>query len=243
MSFEYTPPKYAQLIAELERRIDSGEYPPGSPLPSEHQLMAEFSMARPTVVKALGVLRDQGWIITHQGKGRFVRGRPAIPTGQQVRAGRELLDRKEVQVSTRLLTAGEVEAPNRISAYLGIEPKSPVMLRRTLVEHDNEPTEISSTWLPVSVAEGTALAESQELKQGVRRYVEAAAGAALDHIIEHVTARNPTKEECTLLDVKSSAALLTVYAVACDATGKPWVVVESVLPGDRHELEDAYPIR
>jgi GntR family transcriptional regulator len=243
MSFEYTPPKYAQLIAELERRIDSGEYPPGSPLPSEHQLMAEFSMARPTVVKALGVLRDQGWIITHQGKGRFVRGRPAIPTGQQVRAGRELLDRKEVQVSTRLLTAGEVEAPNRISAYLGIEPKSPVMLRRTLVEHDNEPTEISSTWLPVSVAEGTALAESQELKHGVRRYVEAAAGAALDHIIEHITARNPTKEECTLLDVKSSAALLTVYAVACDATGKPWVVVESVLPGDRHELEDAYPIR
>lgn len=243
MSFEYTPPKYAQLITELARRIEAGEYAPGSPLPSEHQLMAEFGMARPTVVKALGVLRDQGWIITHQGKGRFVRGRPAMPTGQQVRTGRELLDRKEVQVSNRLLTTGEVEAPNRISAYLGIKPKSPVVLRRTLVEHDNEPTEISSTWLPVSVAEGTALAESEELKQGVRRYVEAAAGTALDHIIEHITARNPTKEECALLDVKSSAALLTVYAVACDATSKPWVVVESVLPGDRHELEDAYPIR
>ncbi|SEH00494.1 GntR family transcriptional regulator [Nonomuraea solani] len=243
MSFEYTPPKYAQLIAELERRIDSGEYPPGSLLPSEHQLMAEFAMARPTVVKALGVLRDQGWIVTHQGKGRFVRGRPAIPTGQQVRAGRELLDRREVQASSRLLTAGEVEAPNRIAAYLGIKAKSSVVLRRTLVEHDNEPTEISSTWLPVEVAQGTALVESEELKQGVRRYVEAAAGTALDHIIEHITARNPTKEECTLLAVKSSAALLTVYAVACDATGKPWVVVESLLPGDRHELEDAYPIR
>ncbi|MEV4115807.1 UTRA domain-containing protein [Nonomuraea sp. NPDC049695] len=115
----------------------------------------------------------------------------------------------------------------------GIKPKVPVMLRRTLVEHDNEPTEISSTWSPVSVAEGTALAESEDLKQGVRRYVEAAAGTALDHIIEHITARNPTKEERTLLDVKSSATLLTVYAVTFDATGKPWVVVESVLPGDR----------
>src|SRR5690606_9667577 len=149
MSFEYTPPKYAQLIAELERRIDSGEYPPGSMLPSEHQLMAEFGMARPTVVKALGVLRDQGWIVTHQGKGRFVRGRPAIPTGQQVRTGRELLERKEVQVSSRLLTAKEVQAPNRIAAYLNLKPKSAVVLRRSLVEHDGEPTEISSTWLPV----------------------------------------------------------------------------------------------
>ncbi|TMR98888.1 GntR family transcriptional regulator [Nonomuraea basaltis] len=165
-------------------------------LPSEHQLMAEFAMARPTVVKALSVLRDQGWIVTHQGKGRFVRGRPAIPTGQQVRAGRELLDRKEVQVSSRLLSAEEVPAPNRIASYLGIKPKAPVVLRRFLVEHDNEPTEISSTWLPVSTAQGTALAGSEELKQGVRRYVEAATRTALDHIVEHITARNPTKEEC-----------------------------------------------
>ncbi|TQS29068.1 GntR family transcriptional regulator [Microbispora sp. KK1-11] len=243
MSFEYTPPKYAQLIAELERRIESGEYPPGSPLPSEHQLMAEFGMARPTVVKALGVLRDHGWIVTHQGKGRFVRGRPAIASAQQVRTGRELLDRKEVQVSSRLLTAGPAEAPNRIASYLGIAPKSSVVLRKTLVTSDDEASEVSSTWVPADVAEGTALTDSADLKQGVRRYVEAAAGVELDHIVEHVTARNPTPEERDLLGVKASAALLAVYAVACDATGKPWIVVETILPGDRHELEDAYPIR
>ncbi|MFJ2028212.1 GntR family transcriptional regulator [Streptosporangium sp. NPDC087985] len=231
------------MIAELERRIDSGEYAAGSLLPSEHTLMAEFGMARPTVVKALSVLRDQGWIVTQQGKGRFVRGRPAMPTSQQARTGRELLDRTETQTASRLLTAGPVEAPNRIAAYLGIEPKSPVILRKILVERDGEPTEISATWVPAGVGEGTALAEEADLRQGIRRYVESAAGVSLDHIIEHITARNPTGEERKLLDVKSSAALLTVYAVACDATGKPWVVVETVLPGDRHELEDAYPIR
>ncbi|MEV8638617.1 GntR family transcriptional regulator [Streptosporangium sp. NPDC051023] len=243
MSFEYTPPKYAQLIAELERRIDTGEYPAGSLLPSEHTLMAEFGMARPTVVKALGVLRDQGWIVTHQGKGRFVRGRPAIPTARQPRTGRELLDRAESQAASKLLAAGPVEAPNRIAAYLGIEPKALVVGRRILVERDGEPSEITATWVPQDVGAGTALAEEADLRQGVRRYVESAAGVSLDHIIEHVTARNPTPEEQELLGVEDSAALLSVYAVACDATGKPWVVVETVLPGDRHELEDAYPIR
>ncbi|MEU8207163.1 GntR family transcriptional regulator [Streptosporangium sp. NPDC049046] len=243
MSFEYTPPKYAQLIAELERRIDSGEYPAGSLLPSEHTLMAEFGMARPTVVKALGVLRDQGWIVTQQGKGRFVRGRPAISKDQKARTGRELLDRTETQAASKLLTAGPVEAPNRIAAYLGLEQKSAVVLRRLLVERDGEPTEISATWVAASVADWKALAESADLRQGIRRYVESAAGVSLDHIIEHITARNPTAEERKLLGVKPSAALLAVYAVACDATGKPWVVVETVLPGDLHELEDAYPIR
>ena len=88
MPYEYTPPKYAQVIAELQRRIEAGEYPPGSLLPSEHQLSAEFGIARPTVVRALRVLRQDGWIETQQGKGSFVRGRPALagvstgPAGQ-----------------------------------------------------------------------------------------------------------------------------------------------------------------
>ncbi|GAA3795230.1 GntR family transcriptional regulator [Sphaerisporangium flaviroseum] len=243
MSFEYTPPKYAQLIAEIERRIESGEYPPGSPLPSEHQLMAEFGMARPTVVKALGVLRDNGWIISEQGKGRFVRGRPALAAGQHPRTGRELLDRKEIPSTTRLVSAGLVKAPRRIASYLGLDDGASVVLRRTVVHQGDEPSEIVSVWLRSELAEGTALAASAELPQGVGRLVESAAGVGLDHIVEHLTARNPTKEERGLLGVAASAALLDLYAVACDATGKAHVVLQTVLPGDRHELEDAYPIR
>ncbi|WP_405145885.1 GntR family transcriptional regulator [Sphaerisporangium sp. NBC_01403] len=243
MSFEYTPPKYAQLIAEMERRIESGEYPPGSPLPSEHQLMAEFGMARPTVVKALGVLRDNGWIVTQQGKGRFVRGRPALSAGQHPRTGRGLLDRKELPATTRLVSAGPVKAPRRIASYLGADEGASVVLRKTVVHQGDEPSEIVAVWVPAHLAEGTALAEPGELAHGVRRLVESAAGVGLDHIIEHMTARNPTKEERDLLGVPGSAALLDLFAVACDATGKAWVVLETVLPGDRHELEDAYPIR
>ncbi|MBB6471671.1 GntR family transcriptional regulator [Sphaerisporangium rubeum] len=243
MAFEYTPPKYAQLIAEMERRIESGEYPPGSPLPSEHQLMSEFGMARPTVVKALGVLRDNGWIITQQGKGRFVRGRPALAAGQHPRTGRELLERREIPSVTRLVSVGLVKAPRRIAAYLGQDAGASVLLRKTVVDQDGQPSEIVAVWLPPQVAEGTALAASKELSQGVRRQVESVAGVGLDHIVEHLTARNPDKEERELLGVGASAALLDLYAVACDATGKAWVVLQTVLPGDRHELEDAYPIR
>ena len=87
MPYEYTPPKYAQVIAELQRRIESGEYPPGSLMPSEHQLSGEFAIARPTVVRALRVLRQEGWIETQQGKGSFVRGRPALAEVTAARRG------------------------------------------------------------------------------------------------------------------------------------------------------------
>src|SRR6185437_14882313 len=95
MAYEYTPPKYAQVIAELQKRIDSGEYPPGSLLPSENQLSGEFGIARPTVVRALRVLRQEGWIDTQQGKGSFVRGRPALARAANERPGRAELERDE----------------------------------------------------------------------------------------------------------------------------------------------------
>ncbi|WP_222708866.1 GntR family transcriptional regulator [Nonomuraea sp. C10] len=62
----------------LQRRIESRDYPPG-----ENQLIQEFGVSRPTVVAALRVQREQGWIESQQGKGRFVRGRPAMASIEQ----------------------------------------------------------------------------------------------------------------------------------------------------------------
>ena len=106
MPYEYTPPKYAQVIDELRRRIESGEYPPGSLLPSEHQLSDEFQIARPTVVRALRVLRQDGWIETQQGKGSFVRGRPALAGLESQRTGEEALNRDESREPGDLIEAG-----------------------------------------------------------------------------------------------------------------------------------------
>ena len=111
MPYEYTPPKYAQVIDELRRRIESGEYPPGSLLPSEHQLSDEFQIARPTVVRALRVLRQDGWIETQQGKGSFVRGRPALAGLESPRTGEQALNRDESREPGDLIEAGHRRSP------------------------------------------------------------------------------------------------------------------------------------
>ncbi len=127
MAYEYTPPKYARLIEELQRRIEGGEYPPGSLLPSEHQLAQEFAIARPTVVRALRTLRQDGWIETQQGKGSFVRGRPALAGLASARRGEIELDRDESQERGELLEAATVAAPPRIAALLGSPAGSEVL--------------------------------------------------------------------------------------------------------------------
>src|ERR1700760_1795191 len=138
MPYEYTPPKYAQVIDELRRRIESGEYPPGSLLPSEHQLSDEFQIARPTVVRALRVLRQDGWIETQQGKGSFVRGRPALADLESARHGATELDRDEASEAGDLAEVGMTTPSARIAALLATPPDGKVLCRRRLVREDGE---------------------------------------------------------------------------------------------------------
>ncbi len=44
---EFSPPKYAQIVCTIQRRIGDGTYPAGGLLPSETQLMREFGVSRP----------------------------------------------------------------------------------------------------------------------------------------------------------------------------------------------------
>jgi len=65
------PPKYRQIAGDLRARIEGGEYPPGSRLPSKAELMERFGVALNTVDNAIGVLRELGLAETRQGLGTF----------------------------------------------------------------------------------------------------------------------------------------------------------------------------
>jgi DNA-binding GntR family transcriptional regulator len=242
MPYEYTPPKYAQVIDELRRRIESGEYPPGSLLPSEHQLSDEFQIARPTVVRALRVLRQDGWIETQQGKGSFVRGRPALAGLESPRTGEQALNRDESRESGDLIEAGPAAPPARVAALLGTTDKDEILARKQVVRQNGEASELVTWWVPVALAEGTDLASAEPLHGGVRGHLSRRKGVRVDHVLEQVTARHPTSQESKLLGVGKSAAMLAMYVAARDASGEPVLVLEVVMPGDRHELEDAYQV-
>jgi GntR family transcriptional regulator len=63
----------------------------------------------------------------------------------------------------------------------------------------------------------------------------------LDHAVEQITARHPSGEEAALLRIPADAPVLIVVVTAYDATARPIQVSDLVLPGQRHELRDAYP--
>ena len=69
--------KYSILKDKLNQRIRSAQYAPGSLIPSEAELAAEFNISRNTVRQALKELENAGILIRQRGKGTFVRDNEA----------------------------------------------------------------------------------------------------------------------------------------------------------------------
>jgi GntR family transcriptional regulator len=66
-------PLYLQLAEILRAKIETGEYPPGTKIPSEPELAKSYRMGRPTIRQALGLLVQEGNLLKRKGAGTFVR--------------------------------------------------------------------------------------------------------------------------------------------------------------------------
>ncbi|MFC8096893.1 GntR family transcriptional regulator [Streptomyces sp. NPDC057301] len=239
MAYEVEAPKYVRLAQTIQRRIEDGTYPPGTRVPSENQLVQAFGMSRPTVVRALELLKRDGWLESRQGYGTIVRGRPA-GVEQKDRRGREALERDESQTPGRLVVVDQVPVPARVASVLGLPKRAKVLMRRFLVVEDGEPVELVSSYFPASLVEGTELENADPLAGGTREHLEARKKVRFDHVTERVSARLPERGEAELLDLPDGVPVLSVLVVACDASGQALQVSDVLLPADRQELEDTY---
>jgi DNA-binding GntR family transcriptional regulator len=63
---------YERIAAELRRRIEAGDFPNDSPLPSEADLVAEYGVSRNTARRAYRHLVDAGVVVVRHGAGAFL---------------------------------------------------------------------------------------------------------------------------------------------------------------------------
>lgn len=70
--FESDRPIYTQILEQMEKKIISGEYAPGSKLPSVRELAAEAAVNPNTMQRALAELERGGMVVTNRTSGRVV---------------------------------------------------------------------------------------------------------------------------------------------------------------------------
>jgi GntR family transcriptional regulator len=240
---EFAPPKYVLMVNTIQERLGNGTYPAGTMIPSESQLMAEFGASRPTVVRALGILQQDGWIEPRAGVGRFVRPRSSMAARQAPGRVAELLAGDEA-AGVKLLKVGPVLAPQRAAAALDVAPGAALIAReRLVVAEDVGPIELATTYVPVDLAARTDVGNGTPLHEPLLDHLTRRAGLTFDHATERISARRPDKHEAQLLEIDPHDTVLTLLITVFDLSGTPRIAVDAILPTVRHELEDAFPLR
>lgn len=228
---------YRQVADEIRAKIQSGELAPGALLPSERELVEKLGVSRPTVQQAIKFLRAQGVVVAEHGRGVFVRQPKTVK-----RLARTRLSQAEASVGFTPSVSVRVRfepADERTAQLLRIEPGAEVTVRARQMRADNTVVQVALSRLPREITRGTQLEDISTGQGGIYARLEAA-GHALDHFEEVVSARMPTPGEQSQLQLLEGTPVIVVTRVTYTANG-PVEVNDMILAADRYELQYELP--
>jgi GntR family transcriptional regulator len=241
---------YRRIVADLRQQITAGHLAPGQRLPSEHELAQTYDTSRPTVRRAVAVLKGEGLVVTEQGRGAFVRPRPHVRlllTGASYRKHRDagLPDfnaqvREQGQTpEQRILAVATISATAEVASRLEIEDGAAVVARRRLFLVDGEPVAFCDSFYPADMVTGTAIALPKKVSGGVHRIIEDPDGPIRRRVsrsVDELVCRMPTHDETEDLKLPPGVPVVRVLRTVYDTENRPLELQCTLAAADRHEF-------
>lgn len=238
-------PKYLQIAGQIRDRIVRGDLAPGDEVPSERELAAAWSVARPTASRALESLRQQGLVESRKGAGTFVRSPHGAPRARErYERARELGTMYGRHETVEFLTTDVVEAPAPVTDALSLPRQSEAARRvRLLRGLGAVPIEISTSWFPAGLLErAPRLLVPERLLGGTGRYIEKVTGRRSVWARDQVAARLATAVERDLLQLDGAAAVLVYHLTVLDQDDRPVQFDEAVHPPETWTFRQEYSL-
>lgn len=243
---------FRQIADQLRSAVECGELGDGERLPSEAKLMEHYGVARGTIRQAIQLLQSEGIAIAEHGRGVFVRPRPPVhrlASDRFARARREQGQAAFLAESADLgrvpsvdnIEVAEVQPPADVAERLKVGPGQLVVRRSRRYLHDGTPVSYAISYVPASIARGTAIGEVNTGPGGIYARIEEA-GYRLSRFTEEVAARMPTEEgEAALLTLPPGVPVLELTRVAYAEGDVPVEVCLNVMAADRFVLDYELP--
>jgi GntR family transcriptional regulator len=222
--------KYSAIASDLRSAIQRGEYPAGTRLPGENDLMRQYQVARMTARQALAQLINEGVAVARKGSGVYVREfRPVIRAGvarlsaHAWGSGRSIwsADAGDRDVSVDQVEVRRAEPPDHVRLLLDLpdDPEARVVVRSRRYVLDGKPVLLSVSYLPGDIAAGTMIEYRDAGPGGVYARLREL-GHAPARFREDLRSRMPEPDEARLLDLPPGTPVVEIVRTACTAAGE-----------------------
>jgi GntR family transcriptional regulator len=254
MAAARTMSKTEQVTAALRARIVSGQYPPGTRVPTEDELIKEFGYSGTTVRNAILALRATGLVETRHGSGTYV----VEPQLLRIHATlTEDLDRRQ-QVRAQdawqsdviaaghtpsqrfellLVTAATVPDAAEAAKVLRADLDDVLTVRRCWRSVDEAAASIETSWFPAAVTSRLPrISTPVDITEGTTVYLAENGYPHLWHQDE-MEARAPSEEELTFIGMPLGIPVLVRYRTTyARPGGEPIRFMRTAYRGDRHRI-------
>ena len=239
---------WQEIADALREAITRGDYPPGTTIPKETELMAAHSAGRETVRRAVIQLTAEGLVEPVRRRGTVVRARPARrPITRSRLVHRDELGYyfDQAAQSWRPLQPPSVSrgpVPFDVAAQLGVAPGDEAVIRDRIMgdPETGRPAQLATSYIPAALAAELPILAARDTGPGgiYDRMEEAGLGPI--RWTEAITTRPPSPAETARLTLAPGVSLLRIVRLASGPAGRPLEVNDTRMSGD--EFEISYPL-
>jgi GntR family histidine utilization transcriptional repressor len=226
---------YARIKQHLKGELARGRWPPGAPMPSDAELVAQFGVSRMTVTRALNELRAEGLIERVQGVGTFAAHLSRVASTLHIRDLHEEITARGHRHHAVVHVAKQERAASGLALQLGLDVGAAVF--HTLIVHfeDDVALQCEDRYVNPACAPDYLSADFTQITP-THYLLQVAPLWQAQYSIE---ASRPTAQEAKLLGVGRDDPCLVVLRRTV-SQGVPITLARLVHPGARYLLQGEF---
>lgn len=228
-------PIYLQLAGLFRRRIETGEWPVGSQIPTLDALALEFGVARATIRQTTGLLRQEGLLARYRGRGTIVLRSPQREFWYEVGCDWDSMlaaYRDEGFTTTILDAPADTPPPPDYSGDMG--PENYTYIRR-LNAVGGKPAALDAAWLHNSI-------RARIDERAIRTFptlvlLHEMPQLEIDRVLQTVTIASADVELSALLDIPLNSPLAVIHRTLYAPDNTLLCLYQSINRGDAFRLK------
>lgn len=233
----YKSPLYIQLREVIRGKIEEGEYPPGTAIPSESQLAEMYGLNRLSVRSALEALEYEGILTSVQGKGVFVNGAKTERDLDTLGGYRHTMSERSKDAGTRVLVKALRKAGPYYAQVLGLREEDDVWFIRRIDHSQGEPVALEEIYIPYEVLPGLGDVDLQ-LFSIYDLYLWNGIQPEVGKQVLRISHLEPAAAK--LIDLEAGQAVMEFSCVTRDTTGRIIEFARNYIRGDKTEFTVRY---
>jgi GntR family transcriptional regulator len=230
-------PLYQQIKTLLLASLQSAEWQPGEPSPSEMELAARYEVSQGTVRKAIDELAAENLLVRYQGKGTFVASHHS--EAWQYRFFSLVPDSGDkAPLKSHFLSCKRMKATAKIAALLKLSSSDSVIQIDRLQSLGGQVSVFEQIWLPEKRFSGMTIERLEEWPGPLYAFYESEFATHMVRADEKIKALAADAISANYLGLELAAPLLLVERVSYTYGNKPVEIRRAQYDTSRQHYEN-----